>query len=163
MLQFSFRDLLKISSLTEFTEIDLLNEKFDPLLKDYVYALGINTDYPVEYAVHNHRDMAGNTGIGFRVLGEIRIDSAYVRSPLCGMIERLVVAGMTDISLQAELAEMLNRTVDMRAFSYDDSPEDTEEDFPTNMIEKDYEESSKQMDLLMNMLLAIRGTNIIQY
>jgi hypothetical protein len=153
----SLRDLKCIPALSAYTELELIHPKMDAKIRPYVYEMGIDVEYPVEYAANNHRDLNDNTGIGYRILGDIRCDRTWLHSPWCDIIDRVAVTGYVDTSLTRELAEMLNHTVNFDAFTEENDTSYTDSDFTQDLMEKDFVEVSTVLTLMRKELLSLRG------
>lgn len=153
----SFRDLLKFPALSGYKELQLALPEMDNTIEPYVYALGIDTREPVEYVANNHRDLSNGTGIGIRVVGEIRRDSAYINSPLCDLIDRIIVAGIKDASLAEEMENLTKQVSNAVAFAEEDI------DF-ADLYEDNYEVAEMEIKSLNNFILTVRGgTNQVKY
>lgn len=154
----SLRDLRSFPELSAYKEVELINPKMDAVIKPYLYMMGIDTDYAVEYTVNNHRDMNDKTGVGYRIVGEIRCDREFRHSPYCDLVDMLTVTGFHDPSLTKELSEMTNRTVDLAIFSEEDDTSYVDVDFTSDLVEQDYIEVSNVMHFMRQELLAVRGS-----
>lgn len=160
----SARDLLKIPVFAGKNEVFLITPANDKAVAPWLYALGIDTDFPVEIHANNHRDLDNNTGIGYRFVGSIRCDREYTRSPLCDIIERVAVTGFQDPSLTRELSEMMGQTVDFKTFNTGEVDEIGEEEYPISQIEVDYQETSNLINTLNGLTIVARGgTNVVDY
>lgn len=152
----SFRDLRLITELSQYSEFELLDPRMDDRVNYYLKRLGFDLDYGVVYVPNKHRDMQGNVGIGFRVVGEASINRRFINSPLCSLTERLIAAAYQDVSRARELAYLLGSRIYYR--DTDDDYEDTsEEDFPADLIEPDCEAVMDQIKVLELMRDSIRG------
>lgn len=107
----SFRDLIStVPWLQCYTEIEMLDLTMDGLVNQALGELGFNLHNAILYVPAKHRDLAGKVGIGFRAVGEINQDRAFLNSHLCLPIERLVAASQYDMSLTKELAKLMGTT-----------------------------------------------------
>jgi len=116
MIAISFRDILKISNFKGMTEFDLLAPTMDYKVAPFLYQLGIDTNYPFQIDACNHRSLDNTAQIGYRYVGDIRIDKAFRSSPFFGIQERLIGAARTDMSLVVELCKLSSGTVNYSAF-----------------------------------------------
>lgn len=153
----SFRDLLKFPDLKGFREIDLLHPSMDETIEPFIYALGIDTREPVEYVVNNHRDMSNKTGIGIRVVGEIRRDIGYTNSPLCDLVDRIVVAGIRDKSLGEDMEQLTRQVSNIQSLAEQEGVAMQE------LVEDDYLDSLGQIEALQGLITIVRGSNVINY
>lgn len=152
----SFRDLRLISELSKFTEIELLNPENDSMVFGYLAKLGFDMDYGIVYEPSKHRDMQGNVGVGYRVIGELDINRNVVSSYLCSMEERLAVAAYLDPSFIMEISPLLGSRIDHKSFLGEDSDPVTD-DTLIDYTEPDYESVSSQLDALRAIRDNIRG------
>jgi hypothetical protein len=150
---FSFRDLRRIPELAKFTEVELLDPSKDELVNQALVQLGFNINAPILYVASQHRDLAGKVEVGFRAVGEISSDPAYLNSRLCPLIERLIWAAQKDPSLARELAKMMGHSVNL-----DDDATDEANDFPDSDIEPTYEVVQLQIEALTFLRDEIRGS-----
>lgn len=156
MKNVSVRDLQQFPELSKYSELDLIHPDMDSTIRPFLYILGIDTEYPIEYGAYNHRDLNNKTGIGYRLVGEIRCDAEFRKSPFCDTIDRVAITGYQDSSLTQELAQMMNHTVDFDAMDDEEGFLATE-DFTTDMIEPDYEEVSAELQRMRKTIIEIRG------
>lgn len=154
----SFRDLKKFPQFKEVPEIILASPEYDQAIEPFVYALGIDTREPVEYAVNNHRDLSNNTGIGIRIVGEIRRDAAFTNSPLCDIVDRIVVAGIKDASLGAEMENLTRQVSNIQSLA------EREGDAMQELVEDSYDSATMEITALEMYVKGSRGgTNIVNY
>lgn len=148
----SFRDLKIIPELSKYNEVQLLHPSMDETMAKYLGQLGFDLDYAIQYIPANHRDMQGKTGIGFRAVGEISINRAWVTSSLCDATERMIAAFHTDPGLARELAALMGNSI-----SFKDEHDEAFEDNYDGDIEADYEEKSDEIKSLIAIRDQIRG------
>ena len=151
----SFRDLRLIPELSQYSEIDLLHPSMDDTVNKWLEEFGFNTNAPVQYIPNKHRDMQGNIGVGFRAIGTIAVGSEFLDTPLATMEDRILATFFTDPSLARELASMLNTGI--RFADVPESYDESDDDFPEELIEPDYPEVSKEIALLETIRDAVRG------
>ena len=158
----SFRDLRLINALGKYNEIELLHPDRDAEMNFYLSELGFDTRRAILYVPSNHRDMQGNTGIGFRAEGEIDADSPYLDSPLCTLIERILAAAKTDLSLAKEMSMMLGNSINFAVQNSEDVLDDDTE-FDEELVEPDYDETSAQLKFLESVRDQLRGDYMNDY
>lgn len=151
---FSFRDLRLIPALSEYNEIELLHPSMDEKMNHFLGQLGFDLDYAILYVPAKHRDMQGKVGVGFRAVGEISINRAFITSPLCSITERLIAASYTDPSLTRELCQLMGNSISFKGSEADDT---LHEDWPEDLYEPDYEEVTQQIKTLEDLRDQIRG------
>lgn len=149
----SFRDLKIVPSLSQYTEVELLSTNLDDKVNNVLGQLGFNLKAPILYVPTKHRDMQGGVGVGFRAVGHINNDHAYLSSNICPMIERLIWASLKDPSLARELAKMMGHTVNL-----DDTALEIDDPMYEEEIEDDYEMTSAQIVALTTIRDVVRGS-----
>lgn len=152
----SFRDLLLISDLSQYNEIELLHPSMDDLVNPYLGKLGFDLDYGIVYEPSKHRDLQGKVAVGFRVLGELNINRRIINSDLCTVEDRFIAAGYQDPSLVRELGPLMGTRLDYRAFHGEEDGEEYE-DFLAEDIEPSYAEVTREIALLTAIRDQIRG------
>lgn len=85
-------------------ELMLIDKNKEELIKPYLFALGIDVRFPIKVDVVKYRDLTNHVDIGYRFIGDIRKDKAYITSPLCDIMERISIASWKDVSLGKEMA-----------------------------------------------------------
>lgn len=150
----SFRDLRLIPTLSKYNEIELLHPSLDAVINNCLGQLGFDLNYAVQYIPSKHRDIQGKVAVGFRAVGEISNDRAFINSPLCSLTERLVAAAQKDPSLTRELSQLMGNSINLTG---EDSGEEAEE-FPIELVESDCDEVAKQILNLETIRDAIRGS-----
>lgn len=150
-----FRDLRIIPELAQYNEVELLHPSMDAVMNKYLEQLGFNTNAPIEYIPNNYRDMQGKTGVGFRAVGTINADSAYLRSPLASMEDRITATYYKDPTLAKELAMMMNTGISF--VDVEVTQDGDEDDFPEELVEPTYEDVAAELKRLEDLRDAIRG------
>lgn len=153
----SFRDLQVCSLFKDMNEIQMLNLGNDDAMEFALRHVGFDTDYPVTYEPSNHRCMRGKVALGFRAVGEINMNSSYIESPLCTLTERMIAAAYTDPSLTRELSSLMGMRVNFRSL-LENGSDSSREDLPEDMLEPDREFVGKQLEDLLALRDAIRGS-----
>lgn len=125
----------------------------DALVNQALVQLGFNINVPILYVPSQHRDLSGAVAVGFRAVGEISSDPAYLNSRLCPMIERLIWAAQKDPSLARELSRMTGHNVTLGEEVTDEA-----NDFPDSDIEPNYEITQMQIEALTFYRDEVRGT-----
>lgn len=158
----SFRDILRIPRFSGFREMDLLHPSLDESVLPYLYALGIDTRFPLEIDVFLHRDMSNKVDVGYRWCGTMRRDNEFVDSGFCEMIDRVSIAMLQDVSLGLEMCSLMNKTFDYKKASDMSSMSDCRgndqglredlEDF-----DEDYERNSNLIKMLEEVRDSVRG------
>lgn len=157
----SFRDLQLIPELGQYNEIELLHPSMDEVMKNYLGQLGFDTDFGVLYVPNKHRDMQGKVAVGFRAVGEISINRSFVNSSLCSVDERIIAAGVTDMSLAIEMSKMMGNSVAFMAI--DAAVYEDDDEFPPELIEPDYLEVLAELEMLVAIRDTIRGSFMDEY
>ena len=148
----SFRSVLTIPAFAHLNERDLLDVKMDKYVWPYLHEFGVDIEYPVEIIVNDHRDLNNKTGIGYLYCGEIRVDSAFRKSPFCTLTDILVINSYRDRSLSQELATIMSQGT----MAFDGEGED--EAFLDEHVESSFGENTAQINVLKEMLYNARGS-----
>jgi hypothetical protein len=135
----SFRDLIGIvPQLKGKTERELISPKMDWEMKNILDQLGFSVHRGVDYYPCKHRDLKGNVGVGYVAVGYISNSKAYLKSRLCDPIERIVSEYLHgDMSLCMELCRMQGIRFSLKEIMEDEPL--TDDEYPDNWIEDDYE------------------------
>lgn len=161
MFSASLRDIKKLSEWAHLEETEIIHPKYDEQLSLIYYALGMDTRHPFTYHANNHRDAAGNVGIGCRVVGELREDREYINSGMCSTFDRMVMAGRHDTSLMLELCELSGKVLDFKSFFTENEVDESEREvWPSWLTEGDYEPALQAINDLNETIKAVRGLNI---
>lgn len=152
----SFRDLQVCSMFKGMNEIEMLSLENDEKMEYVLSRVGFDTEYAVSYEPSNHRCMSGKTGMGFRVVGEINMNSSYINSPMCSLTERMIAAAYLDPSLTRELSSLMGMRVNFRSL-LENGNDSSHENLPEDMLEPDREYVSKQIADLIALRDVIRG------
>lgn len=171
----SFRDLLITEELSNIrNEIELLHPKHDHIVGLVLRQIGFDTCQEIEYIPSMHRDMTGKVAIGFQAVGEINTDRQYKK--FLDVHDRIVAAGLKDISLAKDMAGLMGRSYSYnknqeelkqkrkKAFNEDDFSEeelidmgystgDNEDDY----VEPDYKKNLAEIEQLNKIMLQVRG------
>lgn len=174
----SCRDLLLAEELSHIkNQIELIHPKNDDLVKSILNEIGFDTRHVFEYLASNHRDMQGNTGIGFICIGDINRDKRFKQ--FLDTHLRIVAAGIGDISLGKEMASLQGRSYNYNKNENEDSGKKrkkpstddfTDEDLlemgyttgdeSDEYVEPDYEENLAELKQLENLKNLIRSVNL---
>jgi len=152
----SFRDLQVCSFFKDMNEIEMLSLSNDRLMEFALRQVGFDTEYPVSYEPSKHRCMRGKAALGFRAVGEINLNRAYIDSPLCTLTERLIAAAYTDPSLTRELSNLLGMRVNFRTL-LENGNDSGSQDLPEDMLEPDRVFVGQQIEDLEKLRDSIRG------
>ena len=155
---FSFRDLQRIPELSKYTETEMLDIEMDGMINKYLAQLGFNVNAAVLYEPAQHRDLSGHVEIGYRAVGEVTHDPAWLEHPLCNTTERIIFRARTDMSLAKELARM-----QCSGINWSEDNGESDPDFPESLVEKDFEDTTTMLDLLRTVRDAVRGNPYNEY
>lgn len=108
MRAISLRDLMLADELSHIkNEVELIHPRNDSIVKYVLQGVGFDTSQPIEYIASYHRDMQNKAAVGFRVVGEYDTHPQYKQ--FLTPDDRIVLAGMEDISLGKELSLIMGR------------------------------------------------------
>ncbi len=151
----SLRDLQRIPTLRTYTEDALIRPDMDHIMFMYLAELGYDMDSPIEYIPSIHRDLAGNVGLGYQVVGEIvdaKTKHPYLRHKICPLYERIAALAKSDMSFAIELARMASIKINLT----DNAEED--EEYPDNEVERTYKENTAKINKLITRRNDLRKT-----
>jgi hypothetical protein len=151
-----FRDLQLITELANLTELEMLHPSNDKLMESYLGKLGFDTDYAIQYVPNNYRDMRDKVGVGFRAIGELQINRAFINSYLCSTMERVAATSYHDRSLTVELANLMGGALDFKSFS-EGGVEEDEGQFFQELLDPDWKMIANQIKVLTDLRDKIRG------
>lgn len=156
MKTISFQDILKVSWLQGYNEIDLLSIQMDKEVDRVLDEIGIDTEYPIIYYPCKHRTLDNKIVLGFMACGEVSCNYKHYQSKYFDATDRLVATMYRDIDYAKELAEMLGRNSSFLAQAVDLEGyiADEENNVPP---EDDYELVSIQIKQLEELRDRIRG------
>lgn len=161
MRTLSMRDIQRIPALSGYNEIELIHPGMDETMKKWLWQIGYDTEYEIQYIPSKHRDLSGKVAIGFQVVGEISLRREFINSPMCSTTERIAATGYYDPSLTRELSSMQGSKVDYNHLSEVDG--DDEDEFGGTLVLKgpdkdDVEEDYEWVSLQIRQLEALRDT-----
>ena len=107
MRNISLRDLKLADSLSHLNEIELIHPQNEDKVKAVLAQIGFDVRQKIDFIPSYHRDMSGKAEVGFQVIGEYDVDPKY--NKFIDTIDRVVVAGYTDINLAKDMAELMGR------------------------------------------------------
>lgn len=162
MIAWSVSDLRRITELSKYSEQELVRIENDELMQKYLYKLGMDCyDYAFIYTANKHRNLAGEVVTGYRVVGELRIDSNFRDSWMAGVTERLIISSYSDPSFMKEIAELAWKQRDFQEYLNDSDSIDYDESralFHESQLEPDWLEQEAIIDDLNNYLVSVRGS-----
>lgn len=150
----SFRDLRLIPTLKRYNEVELLHPSLDSVVNNCLSQIGFDMRYPIEYIPSKHRDLRGNVAVGFRAVGEVSNDRAFINSSLCSLTERLIAAAQTDASLAREMCFLMGNNINISG----EDPGEESDDFPPESVESDCDVVTLQIKSLEQIRDVIRGS-----
>lgn len=161
MRSIALADIIKnVPEFNGFTELELVKPKYDKLLVPIYSALGLDTNKPFTYYANNLRFWSGGTGVGIRAVGELKTDREFINSPMCNVIERIIISGNTDTSLMLELVNLMCHTLNFKAFFSENEEDESEhEAWPPILTEPNWKDTAEQIAALEEYILNVRGTS----
>lgn len=118
MRNVSLRDLKLADTLSHLNEIEMIHPENDALVHEVLRQIGFDTRQGIEYIPSYHRDMTGKAAVGFQAVGEYKVDPKY--NKFIDITDRVVVAGMTDINLAKDMAELMGKRYNYNNQDYED-------------------------------------------
>jgi hypothetical protein len=151
MISISFEDLKLVDTLKHLDYMSMLHPDNDKLMMSVLGQIGFDVSKPIKYLPSKHRTLANKIVINFRAVGEI--DKYYKNHDI---YTRIAVAGMDDIEMARDMCGILNSAPTFESRLPELSGGYKADEFPPEMIEKDYEEVRKQIRQLEDLKDFIR-------
>jgi hypothetical protein len=148
MKNISVTDLQLIPELAHLRMLDFINPDNDSLIAPFLKIIGFDLDYPIQFIPCQHRNMQGKVVIAYLLSGEVEINAAFLNSKWATYEDRLIAAGYRDLSLAEEIG--------MGTTSCRDYGTETE-GFAPDQSNPDEDEILKQIKILADLLLVVRG------
>lgn len=152
----SFRDLLKVSWLSKYNEINLLSIDLDEEVQRVLSEIGFDCEYPIEYSCANHRDLTGKTGVGFMAIGDVSINRKHLTSAYADLTDIMISASYQDPSLAWQLGELSGKQR-----SYDNNlslEDDFDRNYPKELLQLNYSDVEWQIKEMNDLCEHIRGS-----
>ena len=154
---FSFRDIkYALVSLgkapTSLSEKDMLDPYWDGEINAVLGSVGFDLRQAIEYVPNLHRDIQGNVGVGYRAVGTVTTDPAWLKHPLCNMTEAIIFEYRRDPGLARDMAAMSGSYFDLT-----DGAEDFSEPSGDDYVEPDCKKNEDEIQRLINQRDKIRG------
>lgn len=158
MKSISYKDLQRVSFLSHLSQFDMMSADNDEVVGEALWEFGIDINFPLCYNVSYHRTLNKEAICGLMISGEIRQDKQFRLSPFCTLEDRMIIAGMKDLSLAHELAAIQN--VAQSNYGSNMSLED-EEVTEHLMDASETERIEDELEALGNALNNIRGDQFL--
>lgn len=172
MRNISLRDLKLADSLAHLNEVEMIHPSNDALVNSVLESIGFNTKQGVQYVASLHRDMQGKAAVGFQAIGEYNVDPKY--RGFIDTIDRVIVAGLTDISLAKDMAELMGKRYNYKNQDEEDvkknkKPNDPryysdsellEMGYTSGDEEDEYEETEPDCELITSQINALNEIKI---
>lgn len=165
MISVSLSDIIaamKVEEGLEYNEVQLLSKDTDDLVLQYAHTFGLDDKQGYAFLYNRHRNLQNKVVDGFRIIGEIRKDRAFLNSPFCSVEDRAISLADKDIGLSKELFGMLGAKVTYGSLKGEDIDEDgtmSEGSF----IEADFDEVDGKIRMFNQICFDIRGTAYNDY
>lgn len=153
----SLRDLQLVPELAHMNEVTIIHPSNDDLVFYHLDKLGFDCDYAVEYLPSNHRCMRGKVAVGYRVVGELQVNRAFVNSVMCSTVERVAISSYQDRSLTQELAVLMNNTLDFNSF-HESSIDEEDDSVFEDQLQPDRDYVGQQIQQLIDIRDRLRGS-----
>lgn len=152
-------DLLRIEALSHLTIFDIINPANDSIVNPFLAIMGIDLDYGVNYYVAYHRTLSNETKVGYVLAGELQCNRAFVNSPWCSAMDRLIISGYNDRSLAYDLMLMNGTSVDYSTVhALDEKDNEQVQNILDNYQDKEVTERiEEEMRVLQEILDNVRG------
>lgn len=145
----SVYDLKLVPQLAHLSPLDFVNPENYALMIPFLKTLGYDTDKPIQFLPCQHRTMAGKVVIGYLVVGDISQDREFLLSGFCTAEDRIIAAGMKDLSLAYDMAKSMTTCRDYGA--------DSVEGFPPDQANPDEQHILNEIKLLQTIADIAQG------
>lgn len=165
MISVSLSDIIlamKVEEDLNYNEIELLSKETDDLVLQYAHSFGLDDKQGYAFIYNRHRNLQNQVVDGFRIIGEIRKDRAFINSPFCTTEDRAIGLADKDIGLAKELFGMMGAKVTYGSLKGEDVDEDG--DMPeASYLEADYDSVLNTINTYNQICHDIRGTAYNEY
>ena len=134
------------------TEKEMLEHDWDDKINAVLGSIGFDTRQAIDYVPNLHRDIRGNVGMGYRAVGTVTTDPAWLKHPLCDMTEAIIFEHRRDPGLARDMANMSGTYFDLT-----DSAQSDSEPSGDDYIEPDCKKNEDEIQRLANQCGKIRG------
>lgn len=159
MISISVSDLLILPEFAGYSEWDIVEKKEDKKVLDACFNLGLDKNKGYCYDYNIHRNLQNKVVEGFRIVGEIRIDKEFRKSPFCTLIDKIIMHSVTDVGFAMDLASRMGSTLNYAKFQEDDERSPTD-GFDKDLLEPNYSVVEKRINSMVKLLSDLRGTPI---
>lgn len=158
MISVSLSDIIasiKLEEGVEYSEVELLSTDTDDLVLQYAHDFGLDNSGGYAFVYNKHRNLQNKVVDGFRIIGEIRKDRAFLSSPFCSTEDRAIAAADKDIHFAKELFGMMGAKVTYGSLreDIDDSADMSEASY----LEENFDSFSNTLASYNKLCYDIRG------
>ena len=156
MFYISSQDLLKLDKFAHLTPLKLIDKKYDKAILDECFTIGLDKEagYMWDYSLHRPL-MSKVPVLDFRLVGEVRKDSDFRKSPAYTIEMQMLSSLRQDVSLTRELCSLSGTSFDYSKMLEEDRERDRED---IDSVEESFEDTARTIGIMNELLIAARGT-----
>lgn len=156
MFYASSQDLLKLDKFAHLTPLKLIDKKYDKAILEECFTIGLDKEagYMWDYCLHRPL-MSKVPVLDFRLVGEVRKDSDFRKSPAYTVEMQMLSSLRQDVSLTRELCSLSGTSFDYSKMLEEDKENDREN---IDSIEESFEDNARTIGIMNELLIAARGT-----
>jgi hypothetical protein len=157
MYVLSVSDLLKLDDFAELNEVQLIHPNNDEKVLNHARTAGMDVTGGYAYEASQHKNMAGNVVVGYRLIGELTNTPSFRSSPFYTSEIRTLSHLRRDVSLTQEMVKLSGG-----CFSYGKNAEEDAEDTREyeSLYEPNWQALEQEIAMLNQLALVIRGDSM---
>ena len=161
MFYISSQDLLKLDKFAHLTPLKLIDKKYDKAILDECFTIGLDKEagYMWDYSLHRPL-MSKVPVLDFRLVGEVRKDSDFRKSPAYTVEMQMLSSLRQDVSLTRELCSLSGTSFDYSKMTEVDVENDREN---IDSVEDDFNDNTKLINIMTALLIEARGNPYNEY
>ena len=161
MFYISSQDLLKLDKFAHLTPLKLIDKKYDKAILDECFTIGLDKEagYMWDYSLHRPL-MSKVPVLDFRLVGEVRKDSDFRKSPAYTVEMQMLSSLRQDVSLTRELCSLSGTSFDYSKMLEEDRERDRED---IDSVEESFEENTHTIGIMNELIIAARGNCYNEY
>lgn len=161
MFYVSSQDLLKLDKFAHLTPLKLIDKKYDKAILEECCTIGLDKEAGYMWDYSLHRPLTSKTPVlDFRLVGEVRKDSDFRKSPAYTVEMQMLSSLRQDVSLTRELCSLSGTSFDYSKMLEEDRERDRED---VDSVEESFEDNTRTIGIMNELLIAARGTAYNEY
>ena len=156
MFYISSQDLLKLDKFAHLTPLKLIDKKYDKAILEECFTIGLDKEAGYMWDYSLHRPLTSKAPVlDFRLVGEVRKDSDFRKSPAYTVEMQMLSSLRQDVSLTRELCSLSGTSFDYSKMLEEDRERDRED---IDSVEESFEDNTRTIGIMNELLIAARGT-----